>query len=268
MRHHGMVALAQLLERNVTLQVLRVDCNVNANLPEEEGFSIFAEALAHCHLETVFLFQKDDGVDYGGFFNSFCKGLAQNTTIQGLYLENMDIGDDDALALGNALKANNSIQNFALRGSRTEVGMNHIWNGLQQNSAITEFSALGIPISSEVLPAMSHLLKKNTSIKSLYLQGCSNIGTEASRTLFRTILEDNFTLEYIDIKHLNHVDYYFALETIGYLNTDGSRRKLLKETNDVPVGLWAYVFESTVEIGDSTDVLFHFVKSKPELFKF
>mmetsp|Transcript_13404 Transcript_13404/g.20913 ORF Transcript_13404/g.20913 Transcript_13404/m.20913 type:complete len:117 (-) Transcript_13404:417-767(-) len=115
------------------------------------------------------------------------------------------------------------------------------------------------------------MLKKNTSIKKLDIEVCESIGKETEETLVRTIIEHNFTLEEIAVSSLSEYSTQEALssreilETITGLNTDGLRCKIMKHTNDIPVGLWAHIF--AFRGGRCIDVLFYLVNSKPELFK-
>jgi len=179
---------------------------------------------------------------------------------EGLEFNHMQLEDNDALAVGNALKVNNSIQSLKLTGYPiSDVVINHICDGLQLNCTITE---LWCTISSKGMLAVSDMLQKNTSIKRLGISG--EIRKEAKETFARTIMEYNFTLEDITVLPFEE-SLLILLNAIARLNTNGCRRKLMSKTNELPAGLWADVFAFAGAM--SYDLLFYFVKSKPELFK-
>jgi len=215
-QQHGILALAQLLQQNVTLTKM----NVN----------FFKETIEE---------EEEEGLEFN---------------------RHMHVDDNGALPISNALKVNRSIQSLKLTGYPISDGViNHICNGLQQNSTITEFWCT---ISSRGILAVSDMLQKNKSIKRLGISG--EIAKEEKNTFLRTIMEDNFTLE--DITVLPYEEsLLILLNDIAWWNGDGWRRKLMSNTNELPAGLWADVFAFAGV--RCLDFLFYFVKSKPELFK-
>eukprot|EP00521_Asterionellopsis_glacialis_P015450 CAMPEP_0195304934 /NCGR_PEP_ID=MMETSP0707-20130614/35393_1 /TAXON_ID=33640 /ORGANISM="Asterionellopsis glacialis, Strain CCMP134" /LENGTH=328 /DNA_ID=CAMNT_0040368905 /DNA_START=98 /DNA_END=1084 /DNA_ORIENTATION=+ len=274
MDENGSQALNRLLQRNVTMKRFEIDCsNMKDAIIDEKGLQRFADAFAHCHLQEIQLDGVCKDMGYGGAIGMFGFGLSQNTTIRMLRLLECHLDDHDALAIGKILKASTCMESLLIHScSISEAGIQHICDGMKRNCTITHVDFYHTPVSSNGIIAISDMLKKNSSIKTLELERQEDIGDEARKALVRAV-EENFTLEVISIDD----QCSDLLEYFAWCNTNGQRQSIMKQTN-LPMGLWAHIFarcwkrikrisQTEILVEDMVDVLFYFVKSKLELFK-
>ncbi|CAK0901702.1 unnamed protein product [Prorocentrum cordatum] len=186
-------AAMELLDGNAeNLFLHRFSCGRSLG---EHGFVYFLDVLRG-HAGRLELLRLDDNSLGDDNAKALAEALKANTALQRIKLSKNHIGDEGAKALAEALKANTALQRIALKANTAlkeiELSANHI-------GAIE----LGVNhIGDEGAKALAEALKANPTLQRIDL--CSNhIGAEGAKALAE-VLKANTALKKIDLCS-NHI---------------------------------------------------------------
>ena len=232
----GAAALAKGLERNSTLRVLDI-CH-NENVTPTGWKAIFGALkapkcaleemdLSSCGLhdgELIHLAESLDGTTVKSLnlsFNAnitspvwqiFFVHLRSTESLEKLGLRDVDLSNDDALALGAALSVNNSLREINLSSNRGICKLSG-WQAIavsleNPNTALQNLDLRWNTVNTDAAAtAFAQSLANNNTLRRLHIDGSSSI-TETGWNAFRRALCSNNALERIYVE--GHLPYDVA----------------------------------------------------------
>jgi Ran GTPase-activating protein (RanGAP) involved in mRNA processing and transport len=221
----GALSLQGVVTRSPHVVALRASGNDLGN----QGAAALARGLSNptCVLQTLDL--SDNGVDDEGS-QSIAAMLKRNASLQELNLSFNPIGDDGARRIAVALQKNRMLRSLLLRRSG-------ISNAGAQNFA-------------ESIPKM-------TGLKELTLNK-NGIGTAGLAALLEA-LRHNVDLEYLHV--VEQLSEPVSQQIVHWIRLNRAGRRIFRQTNTVHHHLWPVVY---ARVKEETDILYHFLKNKPE----
>lgn len=100
--------------------------------------------------------------------------LKKNTSVKGIKITKLDMGEAGRIAFGDMLKCNTTIVSMWICGfiSDREDGMVSFVGGLAENTSITDISFVKCKIGDEAMDAFAMVLKVNSTLESLQIHDC------------------------------------------------------------------------------------------------
>jgi len=221
----GALSLQGIVGRSQFLQTLLLGSNELGNL----GVVALGRGLnqASCVLQKLDL--SDNGIDHEGAC-SIASSLLVNKSLEELNLSFNAIGDAGAGAFASGLQRNLTLRCLTLR-----------------RNSITNAGALML---AERLPTMNGLKELTLNKNLIDMNGCSAL-LEALRL--------NVELEYLSIQE--NFSEPVARQIIHWIRLNKAGRRIFRHPN-VPCPVWPLVYG---KVSAESDLLFHFLKEKPEV---
>ena len=227
--YHATLSLQGMLISIPCLSTL----NISNNGISDMGAAALARGLAHsqCVVENLDLNQNEIG---SRGVMVLAKTLRTNKKLVSLNISFNSIGDEGATAVAAALVCNNTLRCIDMR-----------------RCGITNQGAQAI--AEEYLPRMQGL-RELVLIKN-------DITTEGSAALLQG-LRQNVEIENLHIQ--DKVSDPVSREIIHWIRLNKAGRRIFRKTNAVQASLWPHVYG---RISDNFDMLYHFIKEKPDLIQ-
>jgi Ran GTPase-activating protein (RanGAP) involved in mRNA processing and transport len=204
------------------------------NLGENELGNLGATALARGLRHPACVLQKldlsENGIDKAGTF-ALASMLRTNHDLQELNLGFNAVGDEGAAAVACALVRNSTLRWLSLRR-----------NGISNVGAV----------------AFANKLPKMNGLKELIL--VKNSIDHAGATALLQGLRSNVELEYLHVEE--KVSEPISREIVHWIRLNKAGRRIFRQINNVPGHIWPRVYG---RISADADVLFHFLREKPEV---
>ncbi|KAI3660997.1 hypothetical protein MP638_004773 [Amoeboaphelidium occidentale] len=192
--HQGAKYLAEAMKVHAAVQYL----NLRGNKLRNEGAIYLAGALNYLSLHDLKHVQKISG---GEIIKAFLENLKIGTGALHLHLGLNEIGDDGAIALGEALKNNTRVQTLDLAfNDIAALGVKALADGLK-TSVLRKLELESNNASYEGTAALAEVLKTNTALKYLTLQQ-NELDIEAAEILVSS-LETNCGIQILDLRQNN-----------------------------------------------------------------
>ena len=176
-------AIIEALIVNDELKILDIS-NLNFNSVISPEFNLYEELLKNNKNLTELI----TGSNVSGFSTtSLAKGLKDNTTLTNLSL--IDIGDEGAVALADALKHNKGLTKLHINKCNiSAVGAQDLANALKNNSTLTELDISNNDISDGGANALADALKTNSTLTTLdiSINQIGNVGVVALAEALKT----------------------------------------------------------------------------------
>ena len=137
-----------------------------------------------------------DPIAFGNILNDLRRSDRQGMRRE---LHDMDLNDDDAVALADIIANSNVLSELIIRDSPriTEIGITALAKAMEKNTAITELHLVRIGMSETAVGAIADMVKKNQTVKKLFLS--SNDINDAGACLLAEGLKSNFSIQQLNL---------------------------------------------------------------------
>eukprot|EP00978_Attheya_sp_CCMP212_P012204 scaffold30384_cov53-Attheya_sp.AAC.2 len=197
-----------------------------------------------------------------------CSVLKTNESITRLIMWGNKIGDEGAKYVADMLAVNKTSRSLCIMGSEIgPVGFAHLSNALKQNSTLRSLdTGNDDEVGDEHIQNLWPGLAVNRGLQVLDLMN-SNV-TETGVGYLEKAMRENVHLEEIELNQPNNGFIYCTLGSVWmkimhWAQLNRCNRKLIKDVNSTDKQL----VDAIVENSDTLDVIFFFVRNKPELCK-
>jgi Ran GTPase-activating protein (RanGAP) involved in mRNA processing and transport len=249
----GMTFLVEGLAENTTLRKLDLRSN---GIGVEGALSIASLVKKSNSLLGLYLGMNEIG-DVG------LEALAQGLTfgrLQKLDLSENGIGASGAEAISSMLQTNTSLQELNLSfNSIGDAGASSIANILDQNVTLRCLSLRRNRIGNEGACAFAAKLPTMRGLKELVMIK-NSISQDGAAALLKG-LRRNMELEYLHVE--DKVSEPILREIVHWIRLNRAGRRIFRNTN-LPATVWPEVLSN---INCDLDVLYHFLREKPEVFQ-
>lgn len=185
-----------------------------------------------------------------------------------LWLSGNHIGVEGSKVIANFIPRAKSLLTVGLEGdSLGDEGCRFISSALPRTRSLRELILNGNNISDIGCMAVANALTKNYSLYTLHVEN-NNITDNGARALQSSLQHVNFSVEILSLSGNEEVTND-QKEQIGRLCNANRQRKVVfrhlkKELPNISLGLWPKAFEL---FETKPDLLFFFIKKKPDLFR-
>ncbi|CAK0801876.1 unnamed protein product [Prorocentrum cordatum] len=188
-------AAMELLDGNAeNLFLHRFSCGRSLG---EHGFVYFLDVLRG-HAGRLELLRLDDNSLGDDNAKALAEALKANTALQRIKLSKNHIGDEGAKALAEALKANTALQRIELSlNDIGDEGAKALAEALKANTALQRIELSENHIGAEGAKALAEALKANTALQRIELS-LNDIGAEGAKALAEA-LKANTALKEIEL---------------------------------------------------------------------